>query len=290
MVEQQQRGRAQPGGERHGEEAAVGEHVAVQLARLLPRGGADEHHARGPGRVEHAADLVAPARDAVEVDRVGHAEQHEAADERRPRAPRAQAEHAEQAGDEPQQQQVAGRVGEVGGDGQRVAAGGVEHGAVDERAGDGGEAERDDQPVDPQHPRQPPGAAAREQQQARKAARVEAEVERVGEGRVGDLGRVLEEDRVVELGGSEADHPEADDEPRGALAAVGGGTPQAAAGGEQLDELVQVLGGGRPLRADVGVVEREYDDERRGEREGQAGRVGAGTTHLPLNRHPEEKG
>ena len=199
VVEQQDRDRGQPGGEWHGEEAAVGQHLAVELARRLPGRRGDEDHRRGPGGVEHAADLVAAARDAVEVDRVGDAEHEEAADQRRPRACRLQPEDAEQARDQAQQQQVAGRVGEVGGDGERVAAGGVEDRAVDECPGQGGEAERDDQAVDPQHPRQPARAAARQQQQAGERERVDAEIERVGQRRIGDvvLAQRLERERVV---------------------------------------------------------------------------------------------
>ena len=282
VVGHQQPGRAQPGDQRDGEEAAVGNGPRVEPARALPRRRAHEHHARGPGGVEHAADLVGAVGDAPEVDRVRHPEQREAADDRRPGAPAAEPEDAEQAGDEAEQQDVAHRVGEVGGDRQRVAAGAVEHPAVDERGGDGGEAERDDQAVDPQHPRQPPGAAAGEQQQPDEAARVEAEVERVGERRIGDVvAERLERDRVVEVGGREADHPEPDHEPRLALLGMRDGAPQAAGGGDHLERLVQVLRPRRPLRPDAGVVQREDRHEHRGDREGQAGGMETGATHLP---------
>ena len=127
-------------------------------------------------------------------------------------APAAQGEGGDDHG---QQDEVAHRIGEVGGDTERVAADGVQHGLQDDRGAHGARGERGGQPVDPQRPRGALDPRAQQQAQPGEDERVEGEVAGVGDRRDGDDRVVGQHHRPVHVAARPQQRAHADEPPGG---------------------------------------------------------------------------
>ena len=145
-------------------------------ARRLPGGEADDQRAGDPAEVEQRAGGVGLLGHLVEVDRVADREDAEAEAERDPGAVEPLAAGGHDADDQAEQDHVGQRVGEVGPDRRRVAAGRGAHGLEDDGGADRRDGERGDQAVQPQPDAEPrhPGAGEQDDRRRRRADRSSA--------------------------------------------------------------------------------------------------------------------
>ena len=199
----------------------------VRRDARLPRGGRGQHGAQGPQRVDPRARdvgadgrLVAEGRVGDDVGQLPEAEQQ-------PRAVHAPAVEAEGHDDERELQDVADRIGEVEGDVDRVALGDPGQRGEDERGDDRGGGQAAHRAVEPLRGADRAQARAQQQQQAGVDRDVAAEVQAVGDARVGRVLEVAEPQRPHEVAARPEEQAEADERPRAALAAPHGGGEQA---------------------------------------------------------------
>jgi hypothetical protein len=191
-----------------------------RAARGLPGGGREQHQARGPAAVPHARIGVGLVRDGDQVVGVGDPEEDDAQAEQGPRAIGAPATQCEGGDDHGEQDEVADRVGEVGGHAERVATDRVHDGLQDDRGAHGCGRQRGGEPIDPQRARRALDARAHEQAQAREDERIEGQVAGVGDRRHGD-DRVLGEDqRPVDVAAGPQQRARSDEAPGEALASA----------------------------------------------------------------------
>ncbi len=149
------------------------------------RGGDEQDRGRPCDRVEQAADLRGADRVLEQVEGVADDVQRQARREHQPRRLATAREHRRPADHERQQQGVPDRVGEVRGGSERAQPGVLHHVVERERRADRGGADAGDGTVEPGVEREPAHLASHQHHQRDVGERVEAEVERVGQGWVG---------------------------------------------------------------------------------------------------------
>jgi hypothetical protein len=195
--------------------------------RGLPRGERRQRRPQGPQRVDPRPRDVGAHGRLVAEHRVGDDVGELPEPEQQPRAVRAPAVEAEGHHDERDQQDVADRVGEVEGDVDRVALGDPRQRGEHERGhhrGGGQAAHRAVKPL-----RGPDRAQARAQQHQQPGVDgdVAAEVQAVGDARVGRVVEVAEPQRPDEIAAGPEEQAEADERPCATLAAASGGREEA---------------------------------------------------------------
>ena len=164
--------------------------------------------------------LIAEGRVGDDVGQLPEAQQQ-------PRAVHAPAVEAEGHDDERELQDVAHRIGEVEGDVDRVALGDPGQRGEDERGDDRGRGQAADRAVEPLRGADRAQARAQQEQEPGVDRDVAAEVEAVGDARVGRVLEVAEPQRPHEVAARPQQQAEADERPRAALAAPHGGGEQA---------------------------------------------------------------
>jgi hypothetical protein len=164
------------------EEAAAAVVVeAAPDAWAQDRGGRHAEGARGDERVGDVANHV---RAAEHVDDVGGLPREDRAAQQRPDAIDPPAGERDGADDRAEQDEVGGRVGEVGQLlGERRARGAVDRGRHRERGQHGGDGEAADDPVQPRRGQRVADALAGQDEQREVLAGVERQPERIGDRR-----------------------------------------------------------------------------------------------------------
>ena len=167
--------------------------------RRLPGGAADQEQPEPPAGIEPGAGLVGAVRVADEVERVREPERRDAGEQQHPGAVQPPAGAGQGADDHADQDEVAERVGEVGGDLERLARGVLLHGVEDERRAGGGDGERRGDAVGPQRAGHVTRAAAQQRDDAGEHQRREQQVAGVGRRRDRDLVGRPQDRGVVDL-------------------------------------------------------------------------------------------
>ena len=180
--EHRERDGGEPGGER---QRAAGDLLDRPARGALPRGTRDQHGAQGPQRVDPGARDVGADRRLVAEGRVGHDVRQLPEAEEQPRAVHAPAVEAEGHDDERELQDVADRIGEVEGDVDRVALGDPRQRGKDERGDDRCRGQAAHRAVEPLRGADRAQAGAQQEQQAGVHGEIAAEVQAVGDARVG---------------------------------------------------------------------------------------------------------
>ncbi len=157
------------------------------MSRRLPRGERQQQGRGRPEAVEDRAFDVRAGRHLEQVDAVGNRHGDQAGTDQGPVAAGSPAGHREGADDEREQQDVPERVGQVRDDLRGSAARGVEDDLEEHRRPDGRRRRGGDQPVHPDAEPEAPAARPQQEDEARIRRDVEAEVEGVGERRIGRL-------------------------------------------------------------------------------------------------------
>ena len=142
---------------------------------------------------------VAPSRGLHEIQRVGQPEAANPHSQRDPGAVHPPAGRGQRAHEDADQHEIGQRVGERGGDRQRLALGRVERRLEDDRRAHRGDRQRRDRPVSPQGLRHIARARAQQQHHADQRQDREKQEARVGERRDRRRLDVVEDDRVVKI-------------------------------------------------------------------------------------------
>ena len=142
VVGDQQREREQREQQRQHERPAPVERPSAHRSRARPGRDGHEQHRGRPAGLEHRAGLPAAGRVLEEVEAVAHPEGDAARGQRAPRGARLPAGQRDAAGDQADEHEVGHRVGEIGGDLQRLAAGRPQHALEDDRRRKRGDRER----------------------------------------------------------------------------------------------------------------------------------------------------
>ena len=194
---------------------------AAHRPRRRQGGGEHQHRGERPERFEPAVFDVVAGGDLEQVDRVCGDLHDQAQREQPPHEPRAPAREPDRGDDEQKQQQVAHRVGEVGGNHRQAAVGrvedGVEHDARRQRA----QSQSGDQPVEPHRHAGAPGAPHHQQPDPGVQQRVVEEIQRVVHRRRRGFCLAAVDERVVEVAEGPREHARADQQQRQAVAAPG---------------------------------------------------------------------
>ncbi len=172
----------------------------------------------------------------------------------------------EDAGDEPEQDDVAERVGEVGGDRDGLALGVIERDLEQERRSDGPHREGDADAVEPDAAVEVGQPRADEQQERHVRRRVEEEVERIGERRDRSIAAVREgPDEVADAVGGE---PRREPRPGGTLVRHQDRPGRDCTHRERLEPVVHPdlheIVGGAPAHTEAGVKREDAEADDRG--------------------------
>ena len=173
------------------------------------------------------------------VGGVGGGQRRQPDQQQRPGSSRAPAGQGDHADDQGQHADVAERIGEGRRPFEQGAAGPLGDELEDRRGAERGGAERGDQSVGPEPPVEHAPVGADQLQQAGRGERVVDEVGGVGGGGDRYRGVALERRGPVDLAGPPGEHRGADQDPGGALAALGVGLQQRRQAGGDDHRVVQ---------------------------------------------------
>ena len=241
VVGDQQRQAQQREQRRDDEHAPALERPRAHVAGRHPGGPGEQERRRRPARLEDRARLPGAGGVAPEVDPVADAEDDEAEGQRAPGATGLPAGERDAAGDHAEQDEVAERVGEVGRNLDRLAAGALQDALEDDGGGERGDGQGGKRAVDPEARVEAGDPGAQQHRDRDVDDRVVAEPQDVRDRRNRDRVEVPEDDRVVDVAQRPSHDADAHRQPGGALIADLDAARQAGEAGSDEHDVVAPL-------------------------------------------------